>query len=86
MLSVLVTGADRGIGAALVRNYHQRGDRAIAACLGDGRDLAASGLEVEPRVDVTDMDSLVSLRERLSESRMNRCLAQLFCCPLAGLL
>lgn len=65
MSCVIVTGADRGIGAALVRQYHQRGERAIAACLGAGLDLIAEGLEVQPGVDVTDMSSLVALRERL---------------------
>ena len=44
--TVIVTGADRGIDAALVRNYHRRGVRAIAACLDDGRDMVADGLEV----------------------------------------
>jgi len=66
--SVLVTGADRGIGAALVRQYRARGDRAIAACLGDGADLAAEGIEVVPHVDVTNMASLDALRERLGET------------------
>lgn len=71
MAVVLVTGADRGIGAALVRTYHARGDRAIAACLGEGRDLQADGFEVAPRVDVTDLNSLLALRDRLRDTRLD---------------
>lgn len=65
MDTVLVTGADRGIGAALVRQYRARGDRVIAACLGDGEDLAAAGVEVAPDVDVTNMERLTALAEHL---------------------
>ncbi len=54
MANVLTTGADRGIGAALVRLYQSRGDVAIAACLKDGRDLSDEGIRVVERVDVTD--------------------------------
>ncbi len=71
MACVIVTGADRGIGAELVRGYHQRGARAIAACLGDGLDLIEEGLEVQPRVDVTNMASLLALRERLSAASLD---------------
>ena len=66
MSTVIVTGADRGIGAALVRLYKARGDRAIAACLDQGRDLLAEGIEVEAGVDVTDMATLIALRQRLA--------------------
>lgn len=69
--TVIVTGAHRGIGAALVRNYHRRGDRAIAACLDDGRDMIADGLEVHTQVDVTDMGSLLRLRDRLGDTRID---------------
>ena len=71
MATVLVTGADRGIGAALVRHYHARGDRAIAACLGTGGDLIAAGLEVEPAVDVTDGAALAALAQRLAGVRLD---------------
>jgi len=71
MTCVIVTGADRGIGAALVRAYQQRGARAIAACLGAGRDLIDEGLEVQPGVDVTDIASLLALRERLGATAID---------------
>ena len=68
METVLITGADRGIGAALARQYRDRGDRTIAACLGDGANLVAEGFEVAPNVDVTDMASLSGLAERLQDT------------------
>lgn len=71
METILVTGADRGIGAALVRQYRARGDRAIAACLGEGADLVADGIEVAARVDVTDLHSLTRLRERLGGTSLD---------------
>lgn len=71
MATVLVTGADRGIGAALVRAYRARGDRAIAACQHDGAALADAGLEVQPGVDVTDLASLQALGARLAGTRID---------------
>lgn len=71
MATVLVTGADRGIGAALVRAYAARGDNAIAACFGDGADLKAEGLTVEAHVDVTSTSSLAALCERLGDTRID---------------
>ncbi|MBI4693240.1 MAG: SDR family oxidoreductase [Gammaproteobacteria bacterium] len=71
MATVLVTGADRGIGAALVRAYQERGDHAIACCLGDGADLVAAGLHVEPHVDVTSLGTLKGLRRRLANMRID---------------
>ena len=68
METVLITGADRGIGAALARQYRDRGDRTIAACLGDGANLVAEGFEVAPNVDVPDMASLSGLAERLQDT------------------
>ena len=67
-MNVLVTGADRGLGEALCRAYHARGDHAIAACLGDSPALRAAGLQVEPGVDVTSTPSVRALAERLRRS------------------
>lgn len=68
MDTVLISGADRGIGAALARQYRARGDRVIAACLGDGADLAAEDIAVAPNIDVTDMASLTALAGQLRDT------------------
>ena len=71
MATILVTGADRGIGAALVRQYRARGERAIAACLGAGAELAAVGVEVAGGIDVTRIETLRTLRVRLADTRLD---------------
>ena len=68
MATVVVTGADRGIGLALVSGYHARGDRAVAACLGDGQLLSGTGIEVVPHVDVTRSESFAALCEHLAKA------------------
>ena len=68
MSLVLVTGADRGIGHALCRAYHARGDRVIAACLDAAEALRVPGIRVEPGVDVTSADALQGLARRLART------------------
>lgn len=71
MANVVITGADRGIGAALARLYQGRGDRALAACLKDGGELASQGIEVVPGIDVTDAAAVARLGETLAEVRID---------------
>lgn len=66
MSTVLVTGADHGIGNALCRAYCARGEDVIAACLGDSDELRALGIRVEPGVDVTSDEAVQALAERLA--------------------
>lgn len=69
--NVLITGADRGIGAALARHYQSRGDVAIAACLKDGADLSAEGIRVVPAIDVTDSTAVAGLARQLEHVRID---------------
>ena len=66
MSTVLVTGADRGIGNALCRAYRARGENVIAACLGDSDELRALGIRVEPGMDVTSDEAVHGLARRLA--------------------
>ena len=68
MSVVLVTGADRGIGNALCRACHARGDTVVAACLEESDELRALGVRVEPGVDVTSDDAVRSLARRLADT------------------
>ena len=65
MATILVTGANRGIGLALVQHFRARGDEVIAACRRGSPALDATGARVEAGIDVTDDASLSGLLRRL---------------------
>ena len=65
MSVVLITGCDRGIGRALCLRLRERGERVIAACLGDPGELRERGVQVEPHIDVTRDDAVDGLARRL---------------------
>jgi 2-glutathionyl-2-methylbut-3-en-1-ol dehydrogenase len=67
MATKLIIGADRGIAHAMSRHLHQRGDSVVAACFGDGSDLAELGIHVEPGVDVTSDEAVADLAKRLEQ-------------------
>ena len=65
MATILVTGANRGIGLALVQHFRARGDEVVAACRRSTPALDATGARVEAGIDVTDDASLSGLLRRL---------------------
>lgn len=71
MQTVLITGANRGIGLALARHFTDRGDTVIAACRSSSEALEATGARVESGVDVTDGVALAALAERLGDARID---------------
>src|SRR5690606_24350337 len=58
MQTIVITGANRGIGLALTRVYRARGDRVVGLCRHASDALRESGAEVVEDVDVTDAESL----------------------------
>ena len=66
MPTILVTGANRGIGLEMGRQLHARGDQVIAVCRSASPDLEALGVRIEAGVDLTDGATIASLVERLS--------------------
>jgi NAD(P)-dependent dehydrogenase (short-subunit alcohol dehydrogenase family) len=71
MATALVTGANRGIGLALVQRLLARGDRVIGVCRHSSRELGASGARVESGVDVTEARALEALATRLDGERID---------------
>lgn len=71
MRTLVVTGADRGIGEALCIEAAARGDRPIGICLDDSRALRARGIAVEPGVDVTSDAAVGALAARLAGTRVD---------------
>lgn len=71
MARVLVTGSNRGIGLAMVRQLVARGDDVIAACRRSSEELSGLGVQVEEGVDVTDDAAVAALAARLNGTRID---------------
>ncbi len=54
MPTVVITGANRGIGLELARQYKERGDEVVALCRKSSDELAELDVEVVDKVDVAD--------------------------------
>lgn len=65
MSNVVITGANRGIGLALSRQFAERGDTVYAVCREPSAELEALEVNVVSGIDVTDTKSLAQLAARL---------------------
>ena len=63
----VVTGANRGIGLALVTQLHRRGASVVAVCRQTSPALLALGIRVESGIDVADPQAWADLATRLSQ-------------------
>lgn len=61
MEQVLITGANRGIGLELCRQYLARGARVIGACRRSSEALGALGVQVHTGLDVTSDEAVAAL-------------------------
>lgn len=66
MATVLITGANRGIGLALCRLYKGRGDTVIAVCRKTSPELTALGVEVIDGIDGRSDDAVATLGQRVT--------------------
>jgi len=78
MSTILITGANRGIGLELTRNYIARGDRVIACCRSPEQagDLRKIEGQANDRVsihelDVTDAASIAALKATLDGTKID---------------
>jgi NAD(P)-dependent dehydrogenase (short-subunit alcohol dehydrogenase family) len=65
MARTCITGANRGIGLELARQFQERGDHVVAACRGSSEALAGLGVELVEGVDVSDDDGVARLAEAI---------------------
>lgn len=71
MKTVLITGANRGIGLALAQQFTTRGDKVIGVCRHASAELERTGARVEAGVDVTEEAALDALAGRLGDTRID---------------
>ena len=64
--TVLITGANRGIGLEMARLWQQRGDAVIAVCRRASAQLQALGVEVIEGIDVSDPAAVQQLADTLA--------------------
>lgn len=71
MKTILITGANRGIGLAMAQQFAARGDQVIATCRDSSDALQATGARIETGVEVTNAAAVAALAQRLGDVRID---------------
>jgi NAD(P)-dependent dehydrogenase (short-subunit alcohol dehydrogenase family) len=71
MPTILITGANRGIGLELCRQYAARGDDVIGVCRSSNKELEDLGVRVISGIDVADGATMNRLRDSLADRRID---------------
>jgi NAD(P)-dependent dehydrogenase (short-subunit alcohol dehydrogenase family) len=71
MATVLITGANRGIGLELSRQLHKRGDQVIALCRKASPKLKGLGVRVFEHADVTDRAAVERVSLDLGDAKID---------------
>ncbi len=72
MAAILITGASRGIGLELTRQFAARGDRVIAVCRTASSELQGiEGVRLLADIDVTDTDAIARLSTQLAHQAID---------------
>ena len=69
MATVIITGANRGIGLELARQLSERGDTVIALCREASGELRELGVRILEGVEVTDEAALLKAGEALGDTQ-----------------
>ena len=67
MATVVITGANRGIGLEFVKQYLAKGDKVITLCRNTSDELSKSGAKVIDKVDVASPECLEKVLATLSD-------------------
>lgn len=65
MATVLITGANRGIGLEYCRQLQARGDTVVAVCRTPSPELESLGVRIKAGIDLTDGAAIADLVDRL---------------------
>lgn len=71
MGTIVITGANRGIGYQLAKQYKDRGDDVIAAVRSSSDELEALGVEVHEDVDITDDEKVLAFKRNLGDRNVD---------------
>ncbi len=69
--TIVITGANRGIGLALAQQWKARGDRVLAVCRQASTALIDSGVEIIDGVDVSTADGVSNLTSALGDTSVD---------------
>jgi NAD(P)-dependent dehydrogenase (short-subunit alcohol dehydrogenase family) len=71
MATVVITGANRGIGLEFVKQYLAKGDKVIALCRNTSDELSQSGAKVIDKVDVGNPECLQKVLPTLTDLKID---------------
>jgi NAD(P)-dependent dehydrogenase (short-subunit alcohol dehydrogenase family) len=71
MATVLITGANKGIGLELSRQLSERGDQVFALCRTASPELRALGVRLFEKADVTDPEALRAVSRDLGDTQID---------------
>lgn len=70
-INVLITGANRGIGLQLAKQYAEQGAHVFAACRKASKELIDSKVTIISGIDVTDPEAAEKLRNELGGTKID---------------